>query len=98
MKPSNPTPSLAGPSSGGRPFRGLLRQLAPTGLTLLIVLVLVLFVLVYATCTRYIEPDQFAVKQVDVPVPLITGSAGIHTNVYETGVQWRSEERRVGKE
>jgi regulator of protease activity HflC (stomatin/prohibitin superfamily) len=45
-------------------------------------------VLVYAICTQYIEPDQFAVKQVDVPVPLITGAAGIHTNVYDTGIQW----------
>ncbi len=64
------------------------RLLAPTGLTLLIVLVVVFLVFLYATCTRYIEPDQFAVKQVDVPVPLLTGAAGIHTNIYGTGIQW----------
>jgi regulator of protease activity HflC (stomatin/prohibitin superfamily) len=48
-----------------------------------------LIALAYALCTQYIEPDQFAVKQVDVPVAFLTGSAGIHTNIYETGVQWR---------
>jgi len=58
-------------------------------LSLLIVLVLLFFALLYATCTQYIEPDQFAVKQVDVPVPLFTGAAGIHTNIYQTGIQWR---------
>src|SRR5438874_1399129 len=66
-----------------------LRQLAPAGLSLLIVLVLLLFAFIYAICTQYIQPDQFAVKQVDVPFPLITGAAGIHTNVYGTGIQWR---------
>jgi regulator of protease activity HflC (stomatin/prohibitin superfamily) len=25
---------------------------------------------------------------VDVPVPLVTGAAGIHTNIYETGIHW----------
>jgi len=66
-----------------------LKQLAPTGLPLLVVLLLALFGLLYALCTQYIEPDQFAVKQVDVPVPLVTGAAGIHTNIYQTGIQWR---------
>src|SRR6266404_4042850 len=66
-----------------------LRQMAPTGLPLLVVLIVFLFIVLYATCTQYIEPDQFAVKQVDVPVPLITGVAGIHTNIYYTGIQWR---------
>ena len=72
--------------------RGLgnaLRNVAPTGLPLLIVLLLSLLALIYVTCTQYIEPDQFAVKQVDVPVPLLTGAAGIHTNVYTTGIHWR---------
>ena len=66
-----------------------LGHLAPTGLPLLIVLILFLFVILYAVCTQYIQPDQLAVKQVDVPVPLITGAAGIHTNIYQTGIQWR---------
>src|SRR6266478_2720204 len=66
-----------------------LRQMAPTGLPLLVVLILFLFLFLYAICTQYIEPDQFAVKQVDVPVPLITGAAGIHSNIYDTGIQWR---------
>jgi regulator of protease activity HflC (stomatin/prohibitin superfamily) len=66
----------------------LLRKLAPTGLPLLIVLVFLLIALLYATCTQYIQPDEFAVKQVDVPIPLLTGAAGIHTNVYETGIHW----------
>jgi regulator of protease activity HflC (stomatin/prohibitin superfamily) len=88
MKNITPTPSPSG-GAAGPSFRGILRQFAPTGLPLLIVLLLLLFVLLYAICTQYIEPDQFAVKQVDVPVPLITGAAGIHTNIYETGIQWR---------
>ena len=66
----------------------LLRKLAPTGLPLLIVLVFLLLALLYSTCTQYIEPDEFAVKQVDVPIPLLTGAAGIHTNVYQTGIHW----------
>jgi regulator of protease activity HflC (stomatin/prohibitin superfamily) len=53
------------------------------------VLVLLLLVVLYALCTQYIEPDEFAVKQVDVPVPLFTGAAGIHTNIYDTGIHWR---------
>src|SRR6266436_6013482 len=70
-------------------FGQFMRQMAPTGLPLLVVLIVFLFIVLYATCTQYIEPDQFAVKQVDVPVPLITGVAGIHTNIYYTGIQWR---------
>ena len=73
----------------GPGFGSFLRQLAPRGLTLLVVLILFLFVILYSICTQYIEPDQFAVKQVDVPFPLITGPAGIHTNIYSTGIQWR---------
>ena len=88
MKPINPMPSSGGSPSGSS-LRGLFRQLAPTGLSLLIVLLLLLLVFLYAICTQYIEPDQFAVKQVDVPVPLITGAAGIHSNIYGTGIQWR---------
>ncbi|HMJ65339.1 MAG TPA: SPFH domain-containing protein [Candidatus Binatia bacterium] len=67
----------------------LLRQMAPTGLPLLILLVVALIAFLYVVCTQYIEPDEFAVKQVDVPVPLLTGAAGIHTNVYSTGIHWR---------
>src|SRR5436190_1287150 len=89
MKSIIPMPSGSGGPPRGSSLGGVLRQLAPTGLSLLIVLFLLLLVLIYATCTQYIEPDQFAVKQVDVPMPLITGAAGIHTNVYETGIQWR---------
>src|SRR4029453_8206213 len=58
-------------------------------LTLLVVLVLVLVAIAYGLCTQYIEPDEFAVKQVDVPIPLLTGAAGIHSNIYQTGIQWR---------
>ena len=89
MKPSSPSPPL----SGGPPrLSGLgssLRSLAPRGLGLLVVLLFLLLLFLYATCTQYIKPDQFAVKQVDVPVPLFTGAAGIHTNIYDTGIQWR---------
>ena len=63
--------------------------MAPTGLPLLIVLLFALLALIYVTCTQYIKPDEFAVKQVDVPVPLLTGAAGIHTNIYSTGIHWR---------
>jgi regulator of protease activity HflC (stomatin/prohibitin superfamily) len=68
----------------------LARQAAPGGLALVGLLALALAAFLYATCTQYIEPDQFAVKQVDVPIPLITGAAGIHTNIYGTGVHWRT--------
>jgi len=67
----------------------LLRELVPTGLSFLLLLIFLLVALLYATCTQYIRPEEFAVKQVDVPVPLITGAPGIHTNVYGTGIQWR---------
>ena len=66
----------------------LIRQAAPKGLGLLVFLILAFLALLYATCTKYIGPDEFAVKQVDVSVPLITGAAGIHTNIYDTGIQW----------
>lgn len=79
------TPSTSTPGSFGRN----LRALAPTGVPLLLLLCFLLFAFAYAICTQYIHPDEFAVKQVDVPVPLFTGSAGIHSNIYDTGVQWR---------
>src|SRR5262245_12727458 len=86
----NPLSGSGGPRQAILPGLGsTLKQLAPAGLSLLIILILGLFALIYATCTQYIEPDQFAVKQVDVPFPLVTGGAGIHTNVYEAGIQWR---------
>ena len=66
----------------------ILRKLAPTGLPLLVVMLFLLLALLYWTCTQYIQPDEFAVKQVDVPIPLLTGAAGIHTNVYQTGIHW----------
>ena len=66
----------------------ILRKLAPTGLPLLLVMLFLLLALLYSTCTQYIQPDEFAVKQVDVPIPLLTGAAGIHTNVYQTGIHW----------
>jgi regulator of protease activity HflC (stomatin/prohibitin superfamily) len=72
--------------------RGLghaLRHVAPTGLPLLVVLLFALLAVIYVTCTQYIKPDEFAVKQVDVPVPLLTGAAGIHSNIYSTGIHWR---------
>jgi regulator of protease activity HflC (stomatin/prohibitin superfamily) len=73
------------PTGTGQAFRAL----APSGLSFLVLLLLLLFAFLYATCTQYIHPDEFAVKQVDVPVPLLTGAAGIHSNIYETGIQWR---------
>ncbi len=81
-------PADAGDASRRPDLGATLRKLAPTGLPLLIVLTLLLLGLLYATCTTYIQPDQFAVKQVDVPVPLLTGAAGIHTNLYYTGIHW----------
>jgi regulator of protease activity HflC (stomatin/prohibitin superfamily) len=85
---SNPSPaSGAGPSRWAG-FGRFLRQAAPTGLPLLLLLVFLLLTFLYATCTQYIEPDQFAVKQVDVTVPLFTGPPGIHTNIYDTGIHW----------
>src|SRR5215813_10535077 len=90
-------PSPVNPSSGSPPapprlsgLGHLLRQAAPKGLPLLVLLIVLLLSFVYATCTQYIHPDQFAVKEVDVPMPLLTGTAGIHTNIYDTGVRWRT--------
>jgi regulator of protease activity HflC (stomatin/prohibitin superfamily) len=74
----------------GRGFTDLARKFAPSGLALLIVLGLLFGSFLYATCTQYIEPDEFAVKQVDVPIPLLTGASGIHTNIYGTGIHWRT--------
>src|SRR5215831_9921631 len=92
MTPSSPINPSGGKGPGKSPMPGLgqaFRQLAPTGLSLLVLLIFLLLLLLYGICTQYIQPDQFAVKQVDVPVPLLTGSAGIHTNIYDTGIQWR---------
>ncbi len=88
--PWKQTPSASPPGPGRTAaLAQLLRRLAPTGLPLLILLVLIFLGLLYMFCTQYIEPDEFAVKQVDVPVPLFTGAAGIHTNAYSTGIHWR---------
>ena len=92
MTPSSPINPSGGKGPPKSPLPGLgqaFRQLAPTGLSLLILLIFLLLLFLYAICTQYIEPDRFAVKQVDVPVPLLTGAAGIHTNIYDTGIQWR---------
>lgn len=91
-KPFPPNlPSVS--SSGASRFSGVgrfLRLAAPKGLPLLVILILFLIGFLYATCTQYIRPDEFAVKEVDVPMPLLTGAAGIHTNIYDTGVRWRT--------
>src|SRR5215831_11834863 len=91
MTPSSPINPSGGKGPARSPLPGLgqaFRQLAPTGLSLLVFLIFLLLLLLYGICTQYIRPDQFAVKQVDVPVPLLTGAAGIHTNIYDTGVHW----------
>jgi len=83
--------SSSNPGGGGQRMPGMgdtLRQIAPTGLSLLVVLIFLLLAFLYATCTQYVHPDQFAVKQVDVPVPLLTGASGIHSNIYDTGIHW----------
>lgn len=74
-------------SMRGTPGAGW-RPLAVAGLPLLLLFIFLFVLVLYATCTRYIRPDEFAVKQVDVPVPLLTGAAGIHTNIYNTGVHF----------
>jgi regulator of protease activity HflC (stomatin/prohibitin superfamily) len=65
-----------------------LQSWLPTGFSFLILLGIVAIIILYNTCTQYIQPDEFAVKQVDVPLPLLTGAKGIHTNIYQTGVHW----------
>ena len=92
MKTPPPPAPPFGTNPSGQRFASVgqfLRQVAPAGLSLLLLLIFLFLALLYAICTQYIEPDQFAVKQVDVQVPLLTGPAGIHTNIYSTGVQWR---------
>jgi regulator of protease activity HflC (stomatin/prohibitin superfamily) len=86
MKSEPATPTMQTRSRG---LGHALRHVAPTGLPLLIVLLFALLALIYVACTQYIKPDEFAVKQVDVPVPLLTGAAGIHSNIYSTGIHWR---------
>src|SRR5215475_13916202 len=91
MKSPLTTDPDLGAGSGKRVLPGFsrtLRQLAPTGLSLLVVLLFLFIGILYVTCTQYIRPDEFAVKQVDVTMPLLTGAAGIHTNIYDTGVHW----------
>src|SRR5467141_2069028 len=90
LTPLNPP---SGSSIGPPRFSGLghlLRQAAPKGLPLLVILLLLLVAFLYATCKQYIHPDQFAVKEVYVPMSLVTGAAVIHTNSYDTGVHWRT--------
>jgi regulator of protease activity HflC (stomatin/prohibitin superfamily) len=65
-----------------------LKGYLPTGLSFLVLLLLLFLTFAYNTCTRYIKPDEFAVKQVDLPIPLLTGAKGIHSNIYETGVRF----------
>jgi len=92
MKPPLSRDSLSGSSGGSQPrgaFSQFLRNFAPTGMPLLVLLMFFLLAFLYAVCTQYIQPDEFAIKQVDVPVPFLTGAAGIHTNIYQTGIQWR---------
>lgn len=71
-----------------RGFGSALREAVPTGLSFLLLLLVLFGAFLYAICAQYIRPDEFAVKQVDVPVPLLTGAAGIHTNIYRTGIHW----------
>lgn len=91
MKSTTSNQSSSGGGQGAWRPPGLvqtLRTLAPTGLPLLVLLIIFLLLVLYGICSQYVRPDQFAVKQVDVPVPLLTGAAGIHTNIYGTGVHW----------
>ncbi len=91
MKPPSSNMPDSSAQGGGRfvaPGEFLRRGL-PTGISFLLLLLFLLLAFIYSTCTQYIQPDQFAVKQVDVPVPLLTGAAGIHSNIFETGIQWR---------
>jgi regulator of protease activity HflC (stomatin/prohibitin superfamily) len=92
MKPPPDTPSFGTPKPSWRPSGAgqIFRQLAPTGLSFLLLLLVLFVAFLYATCTQYVHPDEFAVVQVDVPVPLLTASAGIHTNIYDTGIHWRT--------
>jgi regulator of protease activity HflC (stomatin/prohibitin superfamily) len=57
-------------------------------LPLMIILGGGVFLVLYGLCTRSINPDEFAVRQVDVSLPLLTGPSGIHSNIYQTGTYW----------
>jgi len=46
---------------------------------LLMVLAALVLAFLYGICTQYIRPMNSRVKQVDLPFPLLTGAAGIHT-------------------
>jgi regulator of protease activity HflC (stomatin/prohibitin superfamily) len=43
----------------------------------------------YNTCTTYVKPDQFGVRQVDVNLLGMLGAPGIHSNVVQAGIRRR---------
>lgn len=67
---------------------GQLFKLSSGLVPICILLGMLFLIFAYNTCTQYVKPDEFAIKQVDVPVPLLTGERGLHTNIYQTGIQW----------
>ena len=91
-----PTPKIFTSDPGGGKARDWAQQagravhfLRPQSLlSVFFLCALTLLLLCYATCTTYVKPDEFAVRQVDVAVPLLTGATGIHSNIYDTGIHW----------
>ncbi len=85
------------PSSGGgsklseflQKVGGFFSLLRPQGVVSgLVILGVGCFIISYGICASYIRPDEFAVKQVDVNLPLLTGPQGIQTNIYQAGTYW----------
>lgn len=58
-----------------------------TGALILLVLggLFLLVALYFYTCTRYVKPDEFGVKQVYINLGGLLGSRGVHQETYQTG-------------
>ena len=74
---------------------GLINQLRNTflggGGSLLLIagVVAFLLLLLYATCTKYVKPNEFGIMQVDVSPAGMLGKQGIHSNLYEAGIHFQ---------
>ena len=90
MNRFSPKEFVVGGGLWGTLGRGLgqLFKLSSGLVPICILLGMLFLIFAYNTCTQYVKPDEFAIKQVDVPVPLLTGERGLHTNIYQTGIQW----------
>ena len=48
-----------------------------------------MLLVLYATCTKYVKPNEFGIMQVDVSPAGMLGKQGIHSNLYEAGIHFQ---------